>query len=117
MNARYKVRRGGRRVVPKEVILQPRPSSSVHKVSFAQELLAIGLALLGIQLKSLSLDILFGGELGAVGVDISNYSSVGESDKGIVDKMAVDRAGVEDLKITVLDARSSEVGVRVSASV
>ena len=90
MNTGYKVRRGGRRAVPKEMVLQPRPSSSVHKVSFAQELLAICLALFGIQLKSLSFDVLFGGELGTIGVDISDYSSIGESDEGIVDEMAVD---------------------------
>ena len=90
MNTRYKVRRGGRRAVLQEMVLQPGPSSSVRKVSFAQELLAICLALFGIQLKSLSLDILFSGELGAVGVDVSDYSSIGESDEGIIDKMAVD---------------------------
>ena len=90
MNARYKVRRGGRGAVPKEMVLQPSPSSSMRGVSLTQELLAIRLALFGIQLKSLSLDILFGGELGTVSVDVSNYSSIGESDEGIVDKMAVD---------------------------
>ena len=90
MNTRYKVRRGGRRAVPKEVVLQPRPSSSVRKVSFAQELFAICLALFDIQLESLSFDILFGGELGAICMDVGNYSSVGESDESVVDKVAVD---------------------------
>ena len=90
MNARYEVRRRGRGAVTKEMVLQPRPSSSMCEISLAQELLAIHLALFGIQLKLLSLNILFGGELGTVSVDVSNYSSVGESDEGIVDKMAVD---------------------------
>ena len=90
MNARYEVRRRGRRAVTKEMFLQPRPSSSMREISLTQELLAIRLALFGIQLKSLLLDILFGGELGTISVDVSDYSSVGESDEGIIDEMAVD---------------------------
>ena len=90
MDARYKVRRGGRRAIAKEVVLQPRPSSSVREIPLTQELLAIRFALFGIQLKTLSLDVLFGGELGAICVDISDYSSVGESDEGVVDEVAVD---------------------------
>ena len=74
----------------KKVVLQPRPSPSMHKVPLAQELLAIRLTLFGIQLKSLSLDILFGGELSAVSMDVGNNSGISESDEGIVDKMVVD---------------------------
>ena len=53
-------------------------------------MLAICFTLLGIQLEALPLDVLFGGELGMVSVDVSNDPSVCESDKGIVDKVAVD---------------------------
>ena len=90
MNARYEVRRRGRRTIAKEVVLQPRPSPSMHKVPFAQELLAICFMLLGIQLETLPLNILHSGELGAVSVDIGNYSSVSELDEGVVDKVTVD---------------------------
>ena len=60
------------------------------EIPLAQKLLAICFALLGIQFKPLSLDILLGGELGAIGVDVGNYPSVSESDEGVVDKVAVD---------------------------
>ena len=87
MNARYKVRRGGRRAVAKEVVLQPRPGPSMCEIPFAQKLLAICFTLLGVQLEALPLDVLFGGELGTVSVDVSNDPSVRESDKGIVDNV------------------------------
>ena len=97
MNARYKVRRRGRGAVAKKVVLQPRPSPSMHKVPFAQELLAIRFTLLGVQLETLSFDILLSGDLGAISMDVGDYSSVSESDEGVVDKVAVNRTGVEDL--------------------
>ena len=90
MNARYEVRRWGRGAISKEVVLQSRPSSSVREISLAQELLAICFVLLGIQLKTLSLDILFGGELGTICVNVGNDSSVSELDKSIIDKVTVD---------------------------
>ena len=90
VNARYEVRRRGRGAIPKKVVLQPRPSPSMCEVSLAQELLAVCFALLGIQFKPLSLDILLGGELSTIGMDVSNYPSISESNKGIVDKVAVD---------------------------
>ena len=90
MNARYEVRRGGRGTVPKKMVLQPGSSPSMCEVPFTQELLAIRFALLGIQFKPLSLDILLGGELSAIGVDVGDYPSVSESDEGVVDKVAVD---------------------------
>ena len=90
MNARYKVGRRGRGIIAKKMILQPRPSSSMCEVPFTQELLAICLTFFGIQLKLLSLDILFGYELGMVSVDISDYPSISELNEGVVDKMAVD---------------------------
>ena len=89
MNARYEVRRRGRGAIPKKMVLQPRSSPSMCEVSFAQELLAVCFALLSVQFKSLPLDILLGGELSAIGVNISDYPSVSEPNKGIVDKMAV----------------------------
>ena len=90
MNAGYEVRRRGRRLVAKEVILQPRPSPSMCEVPLTQELLTIRLMFFSIQLKLLSLDILFSGELSSIGVDVSDYSSVSESDEGIVDEVVVD---------------------------
>ena len=50
-------------------------------------------------------------------MDVGDYSSVSESDEGVVDKVAVNRTGVEDLKVVVLDAGPSEIGVRISPSV
>ena len=89
MNARYKVRRRGRGTVAQKVVLQPRPSPSVCEISLTQKLFSISFAFLSIQLKPLLLDILFGGELGAIGVNISDYPSVSEPNEGIIDKMAV----------------------------
>ena len=90
MDARYEVRWRGRGTIMKEVVLQPRPSSSMCEIPLTQELLAVHLALFCIQFKPLSLDVLLGSELGAVGVDVSDYSSVSKSDEGIVDEVAVD---------------------------
>ena len=90
MNVRYEVGRRGRGAVAKKVILQPRPSPSMCEIPLTQELLAVCLAFFGVQLKSLSLDVLFGGELGAVSVDVGNNPSISESDEGVVDKVAVD---------------------------
>ena len=88
----------------------------MREVPFTQELLAISLSLLGIQLKPLLLDVLLGGELSVIGVDIGNYPSISKSDEHVVNKVAVDRARVEDGEVSVFDARPSEVGVRVSTS-
>ena len=90
MNARYEVRGRGRGTIPKEVVLQPRPSSSMCEIPLTQELLAIRLALFSIQLESLSLDILFSGELSAISVDVGDYPSVSESDESVIDKVTVD---------------------------
>ena len=90
MNAGYEIRRGRRGAIAQKMVLQPRPGPSMCEVPLTQELFAICFALLGIQLKSLSLDILFGGELGAIGMDVGNYSSISKSDESIVDKVMVD---------------------------
>ena len=60
------------------------------EIPLTQKLLAVRFALLGIQFKPLSLDVLLGGELGTISVDIGDYPSVSESDEGVVDKVAVD---------------------------
>ena len=60
------------------------------EIPFTQKLLGIRFAFLCIQFKPLSRDVLLGGELGAISVNVGNYSSVSESDKGVVDKVAVD---------------------------
>ena len=60
------------------------------EIPLTQKLLAIRFAFLGIQFKPLSLDVLLGGELSAISVDIGDYPSVSESDEGVVDKVAVD---------------------------
>ena len=73
-----------------KMVLQPRPSPSMCEVSLTQELLAIRFALLGIQLKMLLLDVLLSSELGAISMNVGDYSSVSESDKGVVDKVPVD---------------------------
>ena len=62
----------------------------MREIPLTQKLLAIRFALLGIQFKPLSLDILLGGELGAISVDVGDYPSVSESDESVVDKMAID---------------------------
>ena len=49
-------------------------------------------------------------------VNIGNNSSVCEPDKSIINKVAVNRAGVEDGEISVLDTRPSEIRVRISTS-
>ena len=59
------------------------------EIPLTQKLLAIRFAFLGIQFKPLSLDILLGGELSAISVDVGNYSSVSESDESVVNKVAV----------------------------
>ena len=53
-------------------------------------MLAVRLAFFIVQLKSLSLNVLFGGELGTVSMDVGNNSGVSESDESVVDKVAVD---------------------------
>ena len=90
MNARYKIRRRGRGTITKKVVLQPGSSPSVRQIPFAQELLAICFALLGIQLKTLLLDVLLGGELSMIGVNIGNYPSISEPNERIIDKVTVD---------------------------
>ena len=90
MNARYEVRRRGRGTITKKVTLQPRPSPSMCEIPFTQELLAVRLALFGVQLESLPFDILFGGDLSTVSMDVGNDSSISESDEGVVDKVTVD---------------------------
>ena len=60
------------------------------EIPLTQKLLAVRFVLLGIQFKPLSLDVLLGGELGTISVDIGDYPSVSESDEGVVDKVAVD---------------------------
>jgi hypothetical protein len=49
-------------------------------------------------------------------VDVSNDSSINEVDECIIHKSVVNRTGVEDGKVGVLNAWGVEVGVRVSAS-
>ena len=90
MNAGYKIRRRGRGTIAKKMVLQPRPGPSMCEISLTQELLAVCFALLSIQFKPLSLDILLGGELGAISVNVGDYPSVGELDESVVDKVAVD---------------------------
>ena len=43
------------------------------EVSFTQKLLAVCFVFFGIELESLSFDVLLSGELSAIGVDISDY--------------------------------------------
>ena len=90
MNVRHEVRRRGRGTIAMNVVLQPRSSPSVCEISLTQKLLSVSFAFLSIQLKPLAFDILFSGELSAIGMDVGNYSSVGESDESVVDKVAVD---------------------------
>jgi hypothetical protein len=62
------------------------------------------------------LNILLFVNLGAQGVDISNNSSINKVDKCIIYKLVVDRAGVEDGEVGVLNTRAMEVGVEISVS-
>jgi hypothetical protein len=74
----------------KKVGLQPSSSPSMSKVSLTQELLPICLSFLSVQLQSLALNVLFGGKLCTIGVDVSDNTSVQKVNECVIDKMTVD---------------------------
>jgi hypothetical protein len=50
-------------------------------------------------------------------MNICNDSSINKMDECIIHKLVVDRAGVEDGEVSVLDTGAMKVGVGVSTSV
>jgi hypothetical protein len=74
----------------KEVGLQPSPSSSMRQISFTQELVALSFLLFSVQLQPLTLDVLLGGELRTIGVDVSDNSGIKKVDECVIDKVTVD---------------------------